>query len=57
VLILRDLELSTVKRLVSADSKGFREMATGETGEGCVYPSSIIHETEIKSREKLRLPE
>jgi len=52
-LILRDLELSDGRWLVSAHSKGFSEMGTRETGEACVYPSGIIRETEIKSREKL----
>jgi hypothetical protein len=52
-LILRDLEPSNGGWLVSAHSKGFSEMAAEEAGETCVYPSGMIHETEIKSREKL----
>jgi len=53
-LILRDLELSNVRCLVSAHSKGFSEVAAEEAGEACVYPSGMVHETEIKSREMLQ---
>ena len=53
-MILRDLEASNVGWLVSAHSKGFSEMGAVEAGEACVYPSGMIHETEIKSREILR---
>ena len=55
-MILRGLELRTCKRLVSGHSKGFSEMGAEEAGEACVYPIGMIHETEIKSREKCGSP-
>jgi hypothetical protein len=51
-LILRDLELRAAQWLVSAYSKGLNEFGSEEATEACVYPRSMIHETEIKSREK-----
>ena len=52
-MILRDLELRTARWLVSAYSKGFSESGAEGTGEARVYPSGMIREIKLKSREKL----